>query len=117
MTDLESTFESTLDRFPRELPAVDSVELEAPVRVRLGLVGHVGERTVPRLPDPGPLDGKTGLERRPVQLGAANDRYVEVCDGLAPGERILLDPQRYVVETFSLSGLIKPDGGGPNSWL
>ncbi len=31
-------------------------------------------------------------ERRIVQLGATNDRFVEVCDGLEQGDQVVLNP-------------------------
>lgn len=35
-----------------------------------------------------------GIERSNLELGRTNDRWVEVCDGLEPGDRVVLHAQR-----------------------
>ncbi len=40
----------------------------------------------------------TGPERRPLVVGATNDQFVEVKDGLVEGEEVILNPRAVVVE-------------------
>ncbi|NLX54983.1 MAG: TolC family protein [Planctomycetaceae bacterium] len=40
----------------------------------------------------------TGPERRPVILGATNDQFIEVKDGLVEGEEVILNPRAAVAE-------------------
>lgn len=41
---------------------------------------------------------KTGLQRRPLVLGATNDQFVEVKDGVTEGELIVLNPRAMIEE-------------------
>ncbi len=41
---------------------------------------------------------RTGQERRPLVLGATNDQFVEVKDGLVEGDEVILNPRAVVAE-------------------
>ena len=41
---------------------------------------------------------KEGPERRPVVLGLTNDKMIEIKDGLAEGEQVILNPRAFVSE-------------------
>jgi RND family efflux transporter MFP subunit len=44
------------------------------------------------------------LERRPLVLGLSNDKFVEVKDGVAPGEEVVLNPRTVIAEAREEGG-------------
>lgn len=65
------------------------------------------------------MDGSTwcysqtahGIERRDVELGRTNDKFVHVTKGLQSGERIVLNPMSIIKESDSKKKKIAPDAG------
>ena len=49
-----------------------------------------------------------GVERRDIQLGRTNDKFVEIKSGLAAGERVVLNPMAIIDETQTLDEEISP---------
>jgi RND family efflux transporter MFP subunit len=45
------------------------------------------------------VDAGRGLERRTLKLGRSNDKFVHVTEGLAPGDRVVLNPMSVLDET------------------
>lgn len=52
-----------------------------------------------------------GIERRDVELGRTNDKFVHVTKGLASGERIILNPMAIIKDSESEKPEIAPDAG------
>jgi len=65
------------------------------------------------------MDGSTwcyvqtehGIERRDVELGRTNDKFVHVTKGLKSGEQIILNPMSIIKESESEKKEIAPDAG------
>lgn len=55
-----------------------------------------------------------GFERRPVELGLSNDKYVEIQQGLTPGETLFLYPRGLLADTAKVGRPGAP-AGGPGS--
>jgi HlyD family secretion protein len=51
------------------------------------------------------LDMPQGPERRPLVLGRSNDQFVEVQDGVAEGDRVLLNPRSTVAEARAMDDI------------
>ena len=58
------------------------------------------------------VEGDGGVEQRMVELGRTNDKFVHVRDGLAEGERVVLNPE-VILEQTQQAGEIGPDQGEP----
>jgi len=54
------------------------------------------------------LDGNA--ERRIVQLGRTNDKFVEIREGLQEGDRVVLNPMAIIDETSERESSISPEG-------
>lgn len=56
------------------------------------------------------VDTPQGPQRRPLVLGATNDKVIEVKDGLKLGDKVLLNPRAYVPEAREEGSGSKKDG-------
>jgi len=56
------------------------------------------------------VDANGRTERRTIELGTTNDKFVEVRAGLAEGERIVLNPMAILDETEQQDTDISPEG-------
>jgi HlyD family secretion protein len=54
-----------------------------------------------------------GVERRKLDLGRTNDRFVQIREGLQPGDQIVLNPMDLIDKTESQRA-IAPDAGAPD---
>lgn len=59
------------------------------------------------------VQSSRGVERRPLKLGRSNDKFVQVQEGLAGGDRIVLNPMAILEKTGSEEKTISPDAGAP----
>ncbi len=57
------------------------------------------------------VDGAGGVERRIVELGRTNDKFVEIRSGVDVGDRVVLNPMAIVDEAERSEVPISPDGG------
>jgi HlyD family secretion protein len=60
------------------------------------------------------IDTGRGVERREIELGRTNDKFVHITKGLDPGERLVLNPMAILEEARS-SNQISPEMGAPDS--
>ena len=58
-------------------------------------------------------DSGQGVERRDIQLGRSNDKFVHIMEGLSAGDRIVLNPMAILEEAKEKDGLeeISPEAG------
>jgi multidrug efflux pump subunit AcrA (membrane-fusion protein) len=54
------------------------------------------------------VDNGRGVERRNVEVGRNNDMFVHVRSGVAPGERVVLNPMSIVNEVQATENMISP---------
>jgi RND family efflux transporter MFP subunit len=52
-------------------------------------------------------------ERRKVELGKTNDKFVQVVSGLEVGEQVVLNPSAIVDDSIPAERLVSPDAGAP----
>jgi cobalt-zinc-cadmium efflux system membrane fusion protein len=69
-----------------------SVELERRETLALPLnaVVRAGDRQTVYVEDGKTPDGRTRLRERPIEIGEADDGWIGVRSGLAPGERVVV---------------------------
>jgi multidrug efflux pump subunit AcrA (membrane-fusion protein) len=55
------------------------------------------------------VDGPDGAERRAVQLGRTNDKFVEIVSGLVEGDRVVLNPMTIMEANEQEARTISPE--------
>ncbi len=55
------------------------------------------------------VEGPSGQERRVIELGRTNDKFVEIVSGLSEGERVVLDPMTIVEASEKHERTISPE--------
>jgi hypothetical protein len=60
------------------------------------------------------VDTGSGVERRSLDLGRSNDKFVQIQGGLGEGERIVLNPMTILEEIETQENQISPEIGEPD---
>ena len=61
------------------------------------------------------VDNGRGVERRLVKIGATNEKFVEIRDGLVEGDRVVLNPDALFENDAASDGTITPDRDVPEN--
>lgn len=59
------------------------------------------------------VDSENGVERRMLELGLSNDKFVHIKKGLTAGQRVVLNPTAILEEIEQLGNDISPEKGEP----
>ena len=59
------------------------------------------------------VDSVSGIERRMLELGRSNDKFVHIRKGLAEGGRVVLNPMAILEDTEETGNDISPEKGAP----
>ena len=59
------------------------------------------------------IDSGKGVERRMLELGRSNDKFVHIAKGLTAGERVVLNPTAILEEMEEVGNEISPEKGEP----